>query len=1042
MDQKLRKRLRDRTAALCAALEAETGAGEANERGPAGGPAWAAAMRLGFELACRVRGIAAAPPLLLPFAGPDCPDDLPPARLQQCRDILAECAPAFAAADALGWLHQYWHDGLRQRIAATARTARVPKVTAAEVIPATQVYTEPYMVEFLVHNTLGALWRDMHPDADPAGLRYLARAPGEVAAVPARGPETLTVLDPACGCGNFLLAAFELLYSLYERQGHSGPEEICAAILRNNLYGVDIDRRAVAVCRAALWLKAVEKAPGLAGKDPAALTKNLVAPDGPADPAAAELGSLLRPDRAEQGGSALAGVLSGRYDVVVTNPPYLDKRDYDRRMRDYLRTHYGEGAGNLYAAFILRSLELADHYAGLVTPQTFLFIRSYAALRQKIFAGAAINALAHLGLGAFRDVAVDPVLVVLRKTAPGAGTGVYFKLLDAWPKEQALLEALREHNAGRPSPRVFIRDTAQAAPLPGRPVTYWLGDGLRALLEKAKPLKAYADVVLGMKTSDNRRFVRFWWEVRAAVSGLIRPGWSAYEKEASGYRYGRSAQHAVRWTEAARQYYYSCYSAQLPNRKYWFRPGIVYGLVSSKAFTAKLLPAGQMTDMAASCVFPHEPAAAGLFLALLNSRMYQWLLKLFNPTVNYQPVDLQRLPVPELEKRQAKMLERLAVQAAEAARKLRGQEPADPDYILSPADYLPLTQGLPRVIDGLWRQALILVAARDAIDLRLAEQFALPAAEREAIAAELGPLPSRYPALAGYDAAPAGAEATAGSSGADCSPAAADAARKALGRRYAQGPAPGQLVEDFFEELAREAAIHPVSVYRLLEEGTAGRGWRCTRLAKQLAEDFFSAVALDIMGHRWGGGAATAAPATGIVPLVGGAGLPTMAELIRKRLEPFYSGGAALDTDFFQAVGMSLEDWLLNAFFRRHVLRFRKRPPLWQLSSRQGRGNPAFACLLHHTQAARLRDELRPLLDRLGTGGGLAPAGMDELGAFAARLDGLSDYQPHPDFGIRLNIAPLQAAGLLAAAALPPADLGAALADYRRARQAPEVYLL
>lgn len=176
----------------------------------------------------------------------------------------------FAAPDALGWAYQYWNAEEKDRVFEKVRTERGAKIEGADIIPATQLYTEPYMVKFLVQNSLGALWMGMHPNSNLADsweyyVRDADRAPVEQKRV-----REITFLDPACGSGHFHLEAFDLLFAMYEEEGELGePESICAAILNHNLYGVDIDERAVQIAQAALWMKAKETAWDL---EPEALT--------------------------------------------------------------------------------------------------------------------------------------------------------------------------------------------------------------------------------------------------------------------------------------------------------------------------------------------------------------------------------------------------------------------------------------------------------------------------------------------------------------------------------------------------------------------------------------------------------------------------------------------------------------------------------------------------------------------------------------------------------------------------------------------------
>ncbi len=972
MDNGTRKKLKETVAALRRLLE--SGLGD-----KAGELSWHAGMTLALDAAMAVRGVAGPAPVF--FAGRE---SLPPGVAERVRELLAGCGELLAAPTALGWLHQFWHSAERAGLAGRTRGDQCAKIGAGSVVPATQVYSEPYMVDFLTENSLGALWLAGHP-ASPlaAGWRYYVRTTA-TEPVRVRKASELTVCDPACGAGNFLLAAFDMLYGMYREEGWEEPAAICAAIMNGNLFGADIDGRAVAVARAALWLRAREKAPDLDLAALPGLYANIVTADGRGE----ELGSLLT---AADAGGPLGRLLARRYAVVLTNPPYLDKRDYGAAVRAYLRRHYAAGAGNLYAAFILRCLALAEACVAMVTPQTFLYIQSYAKLRNEVFGRTAVRTLAHLGLGAFADAVVDAALFVLAVGGKAEERGVYFKLLAAPRKAEALAEAVSCHNAGEGRPEAFVRTAAEATALPGGPLAYWLGEGLRAALAGAQPLSEAADIVLGMKTADNARFVRRWWEVWDREGAA--DGWAPYEKEASGFRYARRPAHYVRWTDEARKYYGSYYSAQLPNRKYWFREGLAYGLISSKAFTAKLLPAGCMTDMAASCVFPRDPQDAAYLLGLLNSQVYQGLLKMFNPTVNYQPVDLQRLPLPAVPAAAREEIGRLAMVAVAAAAELRAMEITDQGYRFAPAKCLPLAARLPQRATRLWLASLRQMVAADGIDRLLAGVLALPAAEAKALADEHGGSPGEWPALAGYHALPpelAADRLPPPATVRECGRAELSAVKERLRSLYISGPGHGQLPEEFFAKLVAHIRLHPVTVYALLECGIAKEGWRCQPLAKEQALDFASAAVLALLGHVWPGQTATAGP-----------GMMDIAA-VRVELDGLiarWEDAPRFAAEFAAVTGVALDRWLARGFFPRHVAQFKRRPVVWQLAGGPG----SAACLVHWRRAGE-----------------------------AAVLCGLPDYAPEAAWGIRVNVAPLQTAGALTAPVLSAGELPRALDAWHR----------
>jgi hypothetical protein len=187
----------------------------------------------------------------------------------------------FTTPDALGWTYQYWNTEEKDRVFEKVRTKKGAKIEGAEIIPATCIYTEPYMVKFLVQNSLGAMWMGMNPSSRLCeGWEYYARN-ADRASVSKKMVSEITFLDPTCGSGHFLIEAFEVFYALYVEEGTiTDPAKICAAILESNLYGIDIDERAVQIAAIALVMKAKEKAPDFVPRHVNLVATNIRLPAG------------------------------------------------------------------------------------------------------------------------------------------------------------------------------------------------------------------------------------------------------------------------------------------------------------------------------------------------------------------------------------------------------------------------------------------------------------------------------------------------------------------------------------------------------------------------------------------------------------------------------------------------------------------------------------------------------------------------------------------------------------------------------------------
>jgi hypothetical protein len=422
----------------------------------------------------------------------------------------------YAQDELLGWVYQYYN--AREKDAAYARLAKGKKLEQPEeLVAATCLYTERYMVDYLLQNTLGALWLEMHPDSRlperwPYFVRALTPDPSPTgwergAAGGVRALRDITLLDPACGSGHFLVRAFDLLVEMYREEGCEPEDEIPHLIIERNLHGIDIDLRAVQIAALALYLKGCAVAgPGFRPR-----RLNLVAADAllPGDEPPAEylaslrgdreaiavvkaiwqglqhvreFGSLLHPERVVdevvkrqreedrrrypmfqlddahweqwkrellQGlqeeferqaesedlgqrlfgeeaakGVSLVEALGRKYDVVVTNPPYAGSKNLNERLKKFVEREYKEGKRDLYAAFIQRCRDFARRggYVGMVTQQSWLFLRSFAALRKDVLERTTVATLAHLGPRAFEEIGGEVVNIALftLRTAPPA----------------------------------------------------------------------------------------------------------------------------------------------------------------------------------------------------------------------------------------------------------------------------------------------------------------------------------------------------------------------------------------------------------------------------------------------------------------------------------------------------------------------------------------------------------------------------------------------------------------------------------------------
>lgn len=559
----------------------------------------------------------------------------------------------------LGWLYQHFHAS--ELI--PYRGVRAPKVPADKVPIKTQLFTPGWIVEVLLQNTLGCLWLQMHPDSHlRQSLAYLVPLP-ESASAAMRPVREIRLLDPACGTMHFGLVAFDLFRAMYreelERAGEPGwpdhpsvtnEEEIPASILRHNLFGIDIDPFAIEVSVRALWLKA-----------------RSIAPNESFPPANLACANVLQRDPLLSNEH-----IAHSYDILVTNPPYLDRRDYEPEMKRILEICCPAGKRNLYAAFLLRCLELLapGGRLGIITPQTFMFLPSFAELRQSLCCHAAIEMLVHTGLGTFVDAVVDCAFYVLRREEDAErrkeSAGVYFQLLQprtAEGKQESFTKAITALQRGEQPAEVWRTRQSDFDALPGAPWVYWMTPGIRRLFAELPTLSSLAPPRQGLATTDNRRFVRYWWEVgidriafgccNATEAKNSGKRWFPYMKGGSFRRWWGNQKWVVNWLNDGAEikaqivgkypYLKGNWQWVAKNSAYYFRPGVTYSYLTSGRFSARYSPGGFLFDVAGSSLFPEDWR---LVLAVLNSRFAAYALHIINPTVNFQAGDLGRLPMP------------------------------------------------------------------------------------------------------------------------------------------------------------------------------------------------------------------------------------------------------------------------------------------------------------------------------------------------------------------------------------------------------------
>lgn len=596
----------------------------------------------------------------------------------------------FTADDGLGWVYQFWQTKRKKEVSRSGE-----KIERLDLAAYSQLFTEHYMVQFLLENSLGAWWAGHHPDSllvkQFAYLRFRddgTPAAGTFPGWPQRAAE-VTVMDPCCGSGHFLVAAFEMLRRMRSEEVGLSEAEAAEAVLRDNLFGLEIDPRCIQIAAFALAL-AAWKAGGyralpslnlacsgipvsgqldewtkLAGDD-ANLRHTLEqlyqlfrnAPDlgsliNPADvpvrdrmfaPDFSKVGPLL--ERALSKGRAaddpVAGVfgesarataraaelLARQYTLVATNVPYLGRGDQGETLRGFLDLRHRKSKADLATAFLerCRAFTTKGGAYALVTPQNWLFLGSYKALREELLREQTWCHVSRLGEGGFESTA-----------AAGA-----FTCLGIWRSDRAP----RGHevtgvDASGPKSAVEKAELLVHGPLLAVEQSANLSNPDRVLsfvaIDSTRLLGRYAYCYQGISTGDSARLVAKFWEMPR-----FGERWKPFQVPPEKTSMYAGREHVVDWQSLASGFDGSA----IRGREAWGKKGVAIGQMRGLPAT---LYEGNLFSNSTPVIIPNLPTDQGAIWAFCMSGDFNRALREINPKLSIDngyvgkvPFDLER----------------------------------------------------------------------------------------------------------------------------------------------------------------------------------------------------------------------------------------------------------------------------------------------------------------------------------------------------------------------------------------------------------------
>lgn len=580
--------------------------------------------------------------------------------------------------EVLGWMYQFYNSERKEDFFKSKR-----KAEAADIAPATQLFTPEWIVRYMVENSLGRLWMLNRPDSRlRERMEYYVGPDAEHEDfIRVESPEDITLCDPACGSGHILSYAFELLFAIYEECGYTA-REIPELILTKNLSGYEVDPRAAQIASLVLALRAREHDRRFFRREvradvhvlaslpfeegecglPEALSEELThlgevgsllnPTDGDMDALREALdacsGDLFANNAAERLGQATESceALRRRFDVVVANPPYMGSSSFNPFMSKWVKKNYPDVKSDLCTCFIERGYGLAKDrgYSAMVTMQSWMFLGSFEKMRNRLIAEKGIVTMVHLGPRAFDAIGGEVVSVTAdvlyndRCEAPGA----YFRLVDlngSEPKRQALLEAIKNPTCGW----FYRRDASTFHQIPGSPIAYWVGDGLLRAYATGKCIDEVARPKVGMQTSNNSKYLRLWWEtdwIPTDATGSHK--WIKYLKGGSFRKWSGNLEYVLFYNNDPNYILEQPHARVLPLGML-IKPKITCTMLTSGKPGFRTAPSDTFYDIAAHCCFPSDQDYRYV-LGLLNSSVASLCLALQNPTMNMQVSDIAAIP--------------------------------------------------------------------------------------------------------------------------------------------------------------------------------------------------------------------------------------------------------------------------------------------------------------------------------------------------------------------------------------------------------------
>ncbi|MCT3455805.1 type II restriction endonuclease subunit M, partial [Limosilactobacillus fermentum] len=356
---------------------------------------------------------------------------------------------------------------------------------------------------------------------------------------------------------------------------------------------------------------------------------------------------------------ATAETMTQRYDVVVTNPPYLNKMN--STLKKYVKKHYKDYSADLFSVFIWHNINMTkvNGYAGYMTPFVWMFIKSYEKLRTALLSNVKIDSLIQLEYSAFEEATV-PINTFVLKNTKNDETGTYLRLSAFKGGMMIQAEKVQEAIADPGVKYLYRTNQTNFGKIPGSPIAYWASQQLIRDFETGRPLSKFVDPRQGLATADNNRFLRQWFEVayssikfdaRSIEESISsRKKWFPYNKGGAYRKWYGNYDYIVNWENDGYEIKNFKDSngkvrSRPQNTDYYFREAITWSKVTSGLFNVRYRTIGSIFDTGGNEAFSRQGADLHFFMGLLNSKIGGYALSFINPTINMLTEDIKKVPI-------------------------------------------------------------------------------------------------------------------------------------------------------------------------------------------------------------------------------------------------------------------------------------------------------------------------------------------------------------------------------------------------------------